>query len=143
MKSIIKKLLLILGLGAGLFISAPAFAAAPSGSITNYEIGISSAAATFFQVTTSPGYFLGIAVSSAAAGDYAVCFDSGSTSGLTTTIDGTSTAPRLPTAFAVQVGTITIVTASTPPGMPPLGFANGLACAVTAQRHVDVFYRVP
>lgn len=138
----IKKLLVVLAfaaIGTAFYGPRPAYAAAPPNSISQFELGVGTGT-TITQVTTSSGFLYDIVLSSGAAGDYAVCWDSGSVTGIALTSDGTSSAPRFPTVFVTATNT----TSSYPAHVPPIGFSNGLVCASSAAgRRVNILYRTP
>lgn len=132
-----RKLLAVLGLLCAICVSSPR--AAHAGSVTSQEIGESSTTA-FVPITVGTGILLDISKSSGTAGDYTVCFDSGSVSGLTLTLStpaNGSTMRRLPALFVSTTSTTT----NWPARMPALPYSHGLMCANSSNGKSFIIYR--
>lgn len=92
------------------------------------------------------GSLFAIHITSGAAGDYAVCYDTGSASGITTTLGGSTAVPELLRVFVSTGGALSPGIPGqgvNPPGVPIVSFTNGLGCIQSAPNRTNIYFRQP
>ncbi len=147
MKSIIKKLAVLLALAAGLCVSAPAFAAVPSSSVSSYQIGPSTGTGTYVLVVAGSGWLYDVHLTSGTVGDYAVCYDSASVTGYSgVAFAGTTTAPLLADVFVSSVPVSGVTGPFSPIDssggrIPTVGYGNGIVCVKNNSDWANIYYR--
>lgn len=131
-----KKIILgALVLGAFL-LAKPTQAAAPN--VYN------STSTIFYTVATGPGSLFSIHITSGAAGDYAVCYDSAAATGFTGTTIGTLAYPELMRVFVSSaVASVTPGSGAMPPAVPVVIFNTGLVCGQNVANRTNIYYRQP
>ena len=104
---------------------------AHAGGAAVCELGASSGTAVVL-CTAAQSTLYNIMIDSGAAGDFAVCYDSASTSGWTAGLsqDGNSNAPRLASVSVTATNTTTALPASVP--IHARNAANGIVCTKSA-----------
>lgn len=108
--------------------------AAAGDAATSFFNITSSQGTTFQQVSTGSGSLYSIMIESATAGSFVVCFDSSNTTGLSATLEGSTTTTVA--RYAVYVSSFVAGMPSPSVIWPPFGlqirFSNGLACSASA-----------
>lgn len=116
-----------------LFFPRHAHAAAPNSTDL-----ISSGTSCNF-VASGGGTLFSISISSGAAGEYAVCYDTTSCTGITTTFIPSPTVPEVMRVFVAATNTTT----GPPASQPIVNFNNGLACIQSVAERTKIYWRQP
>lgn len=133
-----KKLFIVVSIvAASFFVAKPSFA----GSAPNVDTLFSSGTASKL-IVAGPGTLFSMHITSGTAGDYVVCYDTGSATGITTTLGGTAAVPELMRVF---VSTANGVPGAgfVQPSIPVVNFTNGLGCIQSAVQRTNIYYRQP
>jgi len=127
------KKLLIIGLFLSCFGLSKVNAAGPNVS------NLISSGTSSTLLAVGPGTLFNIVIASGAAGEYAVCYDSASASGITTTL--------FPSASVPEIARVFVAASNTTTGLPSpahlYNFTNGLACIQSVAERTQVYWRQP
>jgi len=100
-------------------------------------------ASTVTLVATGPGSLFNITISSGGLFDFAVCYDSASVTGITSTFVPTTDVPELSRVFVITNAIQNVGIGVTPSGTPLIVFTNGLVCSQSAAQRSKIYYRQP
>lgn len=141
-KKSMKKYVAVVVFIAGIFFFGEfgAKAAAPNAS-SLYNVTTSS------LVASGTGTLFSVHITSGAVGDYVVCYDSASTSGVVLSTDSIPSTSKLNELMRVYASSGTNITGPAsgfmPSSVPIVNFTNGLVCIQSAPQRTNVYWRSP